>query len=346
MIMERTQFIGEMREAIKNDDLKKVQELLQEDKDKLNLVLPIGSWLNLAITCQAVDIMEYLLDQGIDQQILIASTKGNSLSNAAAVGTPELLKYLLSRGIKLICECNDSNPIFSSIRGNNISTLKFLLELEKEKLSNKEYEQLSNKIIEEARIISNDSILSMMGVENSEKDTLSKKLIDESRLRGFLVQEIKNVVEETLSLYADSTVYIMSLEIDTNNYSCYLYVNTKENLAAKLQRVKGKNIWYYYFCENEWDVIEDSPKYFVKTTGYMREIEIEHRQIMQVYNIVAEAVVALQKENFFKEVYGNNIIFAFNAYDVCSKKEIIELFRKVNEEKDCIDYADNIDDFF
>lgn len=344
--MERVKFISEMREAIKNDNLKRVQDLLQEDKEKLNLVLPTGSWLNLAITHKANDIIIYLVTQGIDKEILIASTKGNALSTAAAVGNTEILQYLLDSGFELKCECNDSNPIFSAVRGNNILALNFLMELERERLGSEEYEQLINKIIEEAKMISNESILNMLGMENNKNDISSEVLIDKNKLMDFLLQGVKEAVTEALKLYTDSYIYIMSLEIDVNDFSCYLYVNTKENLETKLQESNGEDRWYYYFCEDEWDVIEDSPKYFVRATEYMQEIGIKREQIMEIYDIAAEAVAVMRQENFFQYAYQNKIIFAFKAYEEGSQEEIIALFKKVNEEKDCADFIDNIDDFF
>lgn len=47
--MERNNFIREMRDAIEKDDLCKVKKLIAENNDKLNMVLPTGSWLNLAV---------------------------------------------------------------------------------------------------------------------------------------------------------------------------------------------------------------------------------------------------------------------------------------------------------
>ena len=129
--MERVQYITEMREAIRENDINKVKSLVEEDREKLNLVLPTGSWLNLAVVNKSKELIDFFIEAGIDTDIKISSTQGNAINDAAAVCDSELIQYLMTKGIGMNILCDESNPIFDAINANNIDNLKFLLQLQK-----------------------------------------------------------------------------------------------------------------------------------------------------------------------------------------------------------------------
>ena len=60
--MERVQYIKEMRDAIKQGNIEVVNRLIKLDNDKINLVLPTGSWLNLAVLTQNKDLIDYFFE--------------------------------------------------------------------------------------------------------------------------------------------------------------------------------------------------------------------------------------------------------------------------------------------
>ena len=99
--MERVQYIKEMRDAIKQGNIEVVNRLIKLDNDKINLVLPTGSWLNLAVLTQNKDLIDYFLKAGIDKDIKIPGTNGNALNDAAAVADDEYEKLLTDAGMTI-----------------------------------------------------------------------------------------------------------------------------------------------------------------------------------------------------------------------------------------------------
>lgn len=342
--MERVEFIKKMRQAVQDNELEIVKQLIKEDKEKLNLVLPTGGWLNLAITHQSWEIMEFLLDEGIDKSILLPSTNGNAISTAAAFGTPKLIEYLMERGYELICECNESNPIFHALSANKIENLKYLLELEKKRINNEEYLNLCELISVEAQKISNTQVMSFMNIQANEP-SIHELILDRSIVVDLIKKAIRKFITDVIDAYIGEEVYIVSIEIDQNNYKCYSYVNTKENFNKKVERTNGNNKWYYYFCENEWDIIENAPDYFAEITEYIQK-ECDYRfDIVELYKVFADAIAELNEENALNSICSQEIIFAFNVYEFCSEEKIIELFKLMNSEDNCKDFIDNIKAF-
>ena len=341
--MDRVEFIKKMRNAIQNKELESVKQLLEEDEDKLNLVLPTGGWMNVAITYQAWEVIEYLLEKGIDKEILLPSNKGNALSTGAVYGEPKLIEFLIQRGYRLICDCDKNNPIFSALTGNKIENFQFLLELEKKQMAENQYLQLCEMIVTEAKKISNKKILEIMNVQVVEDKSIHKLNIDKALVKEMLKESIKKFMNDVIEAYEQEEVYITSIEIDVKDYKCYCYVNTKENLNKKLVEKKGEdNKWYYYFCENEWDVIENADEYFDTFTKYMYKECTYNYDMYELYEVIAEAVAESRRE----ENCMNNIIFVINAYNYCTQDEMVKLFSKMNKEEDCKDYIENINAFF
>lgn len=340
--MDRVEFIKKMRNAIQNKELESVKKLLEEDEDKLNLVLPTGGWMNVAITYHSWEVMEYLLEKEIDKEILLPSNKGTALSTGAVYGNPKLIEFLIQSGYRLICDCDNSNPIFSALTSNKIENFQFLLELEKKEMTEEQYLQLCEMIVTEAKKTSNKKILEIMNVQVVEDKSIHMLNIDKALVKEMLKESIKKFMNDVIEAYDQEVVYITSIEIDAKDYKCYCYVNTKENLNSKVAKNKGKNKWYYYFCENEWDIIENAAEYFDKFTKYMYKECTYTYDMYELYEVVAEAVAESRRE----EKCMNNIIWVINAYNYCSQEEMIMLFTKMNKEEDCKDYIENLNAFF
>ena len=163
--MERVQYIKEMREAIKQENILEVNRLIKADNEKLNLVLPTGSWLNLAVLTHNKNLIDCFLKAGIDKDIKIPGTNGNAINDAAAVADTQLIGYLLTYGIKISYMCDESNPIYDAISGNKADNVAYLLELERKKMTEEEYKKLCAWVITQAELINNESVLKLMSVK-------------------------------------------------------------------------------------------------------------------------------------------------------------------------------------
>ena len=206
--------------------------------------------------------------------------------------------------------------------------------------------QLCEMLITEARRISNNQVLELMNIEITQDEPLQKLIIDKKMLINLLKEAMNKFMQDVMKAYVEEEVYIVSVEIEPKEYKCYWYVNTKENLNDKVQKTNGKNKWYYYFCENEWDIIENSPDYFDEFTKYIQR-ECKYKfDIIELYEVFVDAIVEFKKEKIFNEICRNDIIFALNAYERCSQKDIVEFFKKMNKDEDCKNYIDNIKEFF
>lgn len=340
MKMERVQYIKEMRDAIKQGNIEVVNRLIKLDNDKINLVLPTGSWLNLAVLTQNKDLIDYFLKAGIDKDIKIPGTNGNALNDAAAVADTELIEYLLSCGIKISHACDESNPIYDAISGNKPDNVSYLLELEKEKVTEDEYKKLCAWIINEADLVRNESILKLMAAKKENNIQNSGSMI--SNIEKEMKAVIINAVEAVIKYYAKENIYIISIEVDSN-FVFYFYVNTEEHYKKNIERYGENDKWLYRFCENEWYIYEETPKYFDNITQKFKKQE--EIQVEYIYELIAKVIGSLQKENYFENKYKKHILVAINAYDTYNKDEIIQCFLEMNSEKDTADYIQNIDDF-
>ena len=62
--------IREMRNAIKNDDLTFVKNMIESQSVNINEVTSLGSFLHIAARKAKYKIAEYLIDAGIDLELL------------------------------------------------------------------------------------------------------------------------------------------------------------------------------------------------------------------------------------------------------------------------------------
>ncbi|MBU3107981.1 ankyrin repeat domain-containing protein [Clostridium gasigenes] len=122
------EFISSIRKAIKANDIETVEKLIGDNKEILNTVFVFGSWLHEAAGLGYIELAGRLLDMGINTELNQPSCKGSAIASAATKGQIEMIKFLLSRGMKLDVSDIDGNPLFCAIVRGNIDTVKFLIE--------------------------------------------------------------------------------------------------------------------------------------------------------------------------------------------------------------------------
>ena len=120
--------IKEMRNAIKNDELDLVRELILNNEGLLDVNTIFGSWLHVAASQGKRNIVEYLIECGMDVNIEGDISGGNPIRSAAESGHLDIVKLLYQKGARLDVSKVRKNPLFGAIYGGYYEVVKFLVE--------------------------------------------------------------------------------------------------------------------------------------------------------------------------------------------------------------------------
>ena len=128
MIDEATkQKAREIRGAIQDGDRSRVEALLVDGANLLNLMTPFGTWLHVAASAGKLDIVKMLVAMGIDPNERGDIFNGNPLHIAALDGHYEIVEYLLARGAEMDTSEPERNPLFGAILGGHFDIVKLLI---------------------------------------------------------------------------------------------------------------------------------------------------------------------------------------------------------------------------
>ena len=120
--------IKQMREAIKKGDIKLVKELIQENEGLLYVDTTFGSWLHVAADCGKCDIVEYLIECGLDVNKNGGISGGNPMRSAARHGNLDIVKLLHQNGAKFDVSDATKNPLFGAICNGHYEVAKYLID--------------------------------------------------------------------------------------------------------------------------------------------------------------------------------------------------------------------------
>ncbi|MFJ5771001.1 ankyrin repeat domain-containing protein [Psychrobacillus sp. NPDC093180] len=117
-----------IRNAIKLGDIKEVKRLIVDNPESLHTMTPFGTWLHVAAKKGHFEIVEHLIDKGIE-----VNTKGDvfdasPLRVAAGAGHLEIVKYLIKAGAELDVSLAKRNPLFGAIYGGHKEVVDLLVE--------------------------------------------------------------------------------------------------------------------------------------------------------------------------------------------------------------------------
>lgn len=345
--MEKLDLAIMVSEAIEEGNLEKIKNLLKNEIDDINELASMEWWLHTAASYQQLEIAEFLIDLGVDVNFVI-SGKGNALVNAAGTGNMAMVELLIQNGIEVCCTLDKLNPVIAAVRGNNLEVVKYLLEIEKRILLPQKYKELIETMINQADIFASKDVLAYLGVNRIDK-TKNPNKTEKNKIIKMLRHGIQESFQEIQEICKSENLYIVSFAIEDNLSSCIVYMNTEENYQYQLEDADDEDkedIYYYRFCEDEWDVLEHSPDYFKDIYAYIEKQKLYNEDIMVWYELVVEAVCLLRDEGYFEKVYPNDILISIYAHNCCETKEMIKLFERMNKGKNIKDYVENINDFF
>jgi len=126
--MYNTNNVKEIRNAIKVGNVEKVRQLIDTDKEILNLMTPFGTWLHVAASHGNLEIVKYLIDSGLDVNIKGGTFKASAINRAASEGHQEIVKYLIDCGAELDVSEPDRNPLFAAIYGGHKEIAQLLID--------------------------------------------------------------------------------------------------------------------------------------------------------------------------------------------------------------------------
>lgn len=107
----------EIRKSIKAGSFADVVELIGNDTSRLRMETPFGTWLHVASAHGKLDIVRWLVSQGLDVNSIGGMGDRRPIDEAAAAGHLEVVRFLIDSGAVLDVENSTRNPLFSTIVG-------------------------------------------------------------------------------------------------------------------------------------------------------------------------------------------------------------------------------------
>lgn len=353
--MDNIEFADKVSDLIEEGNIKEVKNLLKDrfsDTKELNELAKRGWWLKQAVGYQQMEIVEFLIELGVDVNMVVHPNEGNVLCDAAQTGNMEMIEFLIEKGIDISCTLDELNPVMGAVCSDWLEVVKYLLEKEKEMLQPLEYEELVKEVIDQAEIFASKEVLDYLGVKKAKK---AKEITqeDKNKIISLLKKGIQESFKKVVKVCKKEQLYIISFALsdplsDVSSY-CTVYMNTEENLKRQIEDADEEDkedIFYYRYCEDEWEVLEEDSKYFQKIFDYIKKRELDSEDIMQWYEFIVEAICLLRDEGYFEKTYKNDILITIYAHNYCEQDEMIELFKRMNKGKKCEDYIENIEEFF
>ncbi|PEY32835.1 hypothetical protein CN354_20535 [Bacillus cereus] len=126
--MDKKSLNKAIRNAIKIGDINEVKQLIGNDKEILNTMTTFGTWLHVAAKKGHLEVVEYLINKGIDIEARGGTFDASALNLAAGEGHWEIVKYLIEAGAELDVSLAKRNPLFGAIYGGYKEVAEFLVE--------------------------------------------------------------------------------------------------------------------------------------------------------------------------------------------------------------------------
>lgn len=125
--MDKAQFAKDIRSAIKSGQLDILRGLLEKEPEMLIWLTPFGTWLHVAAAYGNSEIVEYLINIGIDINTKGGTFSTNALERATTKGHLDIAEYLISRNVEIDISEPDRNPLFAAIYGGHFEIVKLLV---------------------------------------------------------------------------------------------------------------------------------------------------------------------------------------------------------------------------
>ncbi|MGG1943006.1 ankyrin repeat domain-containing protein [Paenibacillus polymyxa] len=121
--MDKVQSAKDIRGAIKSAQLDMLRDLLEKEPEMLTWMTPFGTWLHVAAAYGHLEIIEYLINAGIDINAQGGTFSTNALERAATKGHLNIAEYLINQNVEIDTNEPDRNPLLAAIYGGHFERL-------------------------------------------------------------------------------------------------------------------------------------------------------------------------------------------------------------------------------
>ncbi|HDR3889014.1 TPA: ankyrin repeat domain-containing protein [Bacillus cereus] len=125
--MDKIQIAKRIRESIKSGQLNTLRDLLEREPKMLEYVTPFGTWLHVATAHGHLEIIEYLVNSGIDIHAKGGTFSTNVLERAATKGYLHIAEYLIKHHVEMDTSESDRSPLFAAIYSSHFEIVKLLV---------------------------------------------------------------------------------------------------------------------------------------------------------------------------------------------------------------------------
>lgn len=115
--MPDSDLVMPIHRAIRQGSLQDVISLIAHDNSILNIWTPFGSWLHDAASHGKLDIVRWLVSQGLNVNAYNDSTEIRPIDKAAANGHVDVVEFLIKSGSVLDTSDSIRNPLLAVIVG-------------------------------------------------------------------------------------------------------------------------------------------------------------------------------------------------------------------------------------
>ncbi|HCA5184628.1 ankyrin repeat domain-containing protein [Acinetobacter baumannii] len=116
-----------IRNAIKKHELITVKKIFSEFPGLLSIDTPFGSWLHVAASSGALEIVKYLITEGLSPNKKGGTFGGNSLNTAVSNGHIDIVEYLLLLNVEMDTTEPERNPLFGAIMKGSLPIVEKLI---------------------------------------------------------------------------------------------------------------------------------------------------------------------------------------------------------------------------
>ncbi|MGE6403031.1 ankyrin repeat domain-containing protein [Bacillus cereus] len=125
--MDKIQIAKRMRDSIKSGQLDTLRDLLEKEPKMLEYVTPFGTWLHVATAHGQLEIIEYLINSGINIHAKCGTFSTNALERAATKGHLHIAEYFIKHQVEMDTSEPDRNPLFAAIYSGHFEIVKLLV---------------------------------------------------------------------------------------------------------------------------------------------------------------------------------------------------------------------------
>ncbi|MFP3376465.1 ankyrin repeat domain-containing protein [Bacillus sp. SIMBA_069] len=125
--MDKIQFAKRIRDSIKSGQLNTLKDLLEREPKMLEYVTLFGTWLHVATAHGQLEIIEYLINSGINIHAKCGTFSTNVLERAATKGHLHIVEYFIKHQVEMDTSEPDRSPLFAAIYSGHFEIVKLLV---------------------------------------------------------------------------------------------------------------------------------------------------------------------------------------------------------------------------